>query len=443
MKREQRSPDPDPSLKKLLFVHSGSPKKRLTFEAASALGIRTFLVNPVPNWAVQFAERSYFTEGLSLKKLMDVARQLHREVRLDGVVTFWEEDVPTCALISEVLGLPGNGHVPALRARSKFRMRRAFQRVGVPVPPFALVRDGATLLQACRTVGFPSVLKPEWGSDSEWVARVDSAEEAQAVYREIRGRVRVQDCIYPYPTGQFVLEGFLSGPEVSVEGVVQGDTVHIYAIIDKAKMAEDSFIERGECTPSRLPAGVQADIHDMVRKGVRALGLTNSGIHAEIKITPEGPRIVEIGARMGGDCIHALVKRVYGIDLAEENIRVALGLPAHAPTQPTGCGISTTLVPERPGRVFFREGCERASSPHVIEVVLTKHQGDEVMVPPAGYDNVAWVSVWGKSYRGARRSLSTHVNRVQNGFVIQPITTVDGSLAHGLAPREESLTHAG
>jgi len=419
-----------PAPAKLLFIHSGSPKKRLTFDAAAALGLDIYLFNPEPNWAAPLTRQTLTTAGLSLPRILDLAGELHAQVGLDGVVTFWEEDVPTCALVAQRLGLRGNSPASALRSRSKFRMRQAFLKAGIPVPPFARVSSPATLLKACEEVELPAVLKPEWGSDSEWVTRVDSTQEALKVFREVRRRARMQDCIYSYPTGNFVLEGYLTGPEVSIEGVVQHGRVTIYAIIDKAKMLEPSFIERGECTPSRLPLAIQHDIRQLVSRGVRALGLDNSGIHAEIKITPEGPRIVEIGARMGGDCIHALVKRVYGVDLAEENIRVTLGLPARPEMPAHGCAISRTLVPDRPGRVVLQPTSALRRSRNLIEVVLTKHPGDQVQVPPAGYDNLAWVSVWGRNYREAERRLETRSSRLENAFQIHPAEQLP-ELAHG------------
>jgi biotin carboxylase len=420
MQSDQPDPDGAPASPKLLFVHSGSIKKRLTFESAAALGIENYLLNPTPNWAARYCRQTFVTQGRTLPEVVALAENLHRQEHLDGVVTFWEEDVPTTALIASRLGLPGNSLTAAFNARSKYRMRQALARAGVPVPEFRLIKSQSGLLRACADIGTPAVLKPEWGSDSEWVARVDDAGQALAVYREFAGRVRVQNCIYPYRPRNFVLEGLLTGPEVSVEGVVQRGRVTIYAIIDKAKMDDTTFIERGECTPSRLPVSVQESILDMVHRGVAALGLRNCGIHAEVKITPQGPRIVEIGARMGGDCIHALVKRVYGIDLAEENLRAALGVRVHAPRGARGCALSRTLVPERPGRVFLQgSGCLRRS-PHLIEVVLTKEPGDQVMVPPDGYDNLAWVSVWGRTYREAERRLESRANRLESAFVIEP-----------------------
>lgn len=405
---------------KLLFIHSGSIKKHMTFTAATSLGAEIYLFNPEPNWASAYARETHPTAGLSLPQVIALAEDLHRRVALDGVITFWEEDVPTCALICARLGLPGNTPGAALAARSKYRMRRALRRAGVPVPTFRRFFNRETLLEACTTVGTPAVLKPEWGSDSEWVLRVDSPQQALATYESIRREVRVQDSIYSYRTGSYVLEGLLQGPEVSVEGVVQNGQVTLYAIIDKAKMDEDSFVERGETTPSLLPAATQNEIRAMVCHGVAALGLNNSGIHAEIKITPDGPRIVEIGARMGGDCIHALVQRVYGIDLAGENIRAALGQPVSPSAPAMGYGLSRTLVPETPGLVRLTQRAKPRASRNLIEVVLTKTQGDRVTVPPHGYDNLAWISVWGRDYREAARRLDNQAARLENAFAIEP-----------------------
>lgn len=405
---------------KLLFVHSGSVKKRLTFETAAEMGIDIYLLNANPGWADTFAKESVYTHGLSLPEILARVSDLHQRVTLTGVVTFWEEDVPTCAHIAQHLNLPGNTPTAAMNARSKYHMREAFQKAGVPVPNFRLITGEASLLQACQELKLPAVLKPEWGADSEWVTRVVSAEHALQVYRENRSRARVQDSLYPYPPARFVLEEFLTGPEVSVEGIVKDGQVTLHAIIDKAKMDDGSFIERGETTPSRFPQHVQNAIRDMVVNGVKAMGLSHSGIHAEVKITPDGPRIVEIGARMGGDCIQPLVKRVYGINLAEENIRVVLNMPVHAPVHPKGWGISTTLVPEQPGQVHIKPIRIPKRNNKLIEIVYTKKDGDRVEVPPVAYDNLAWVSVWGKNYTSAKRSLSLHTHRVARAFNISP-----------------------
>lgn len=133
---------------RLLFVHSGSVKKRLTFEAADALGIDVYLLTPEPNWAAPLVRELIPSAGLSLEEILETASALHRRVGLSGVVTFWEEDVPTAALIAAHLGLPGTDPDCALAARSKFRMREAFRRAGVPVPAFARIDSEQSLRAA-------------------------------------------------------------------------------------------------------------------------------------------------------------------------------------------------------------------------------------------------------------------------------------------------------
>ena len=404
----------------LLFVHSGSNKKRLTFQAAAELGAEIHLLNTGPSWADVFARATY-TPKLGPRQIIEFADRYAADHKLDGVVTFWEEDVPTCALIASRLGLPGNSPAAALNARSKYKMRRALERGGVTVPRYARVRNAADLETAVAHVGFPSVIKPEWGSDSEWVAKLTCLEDARRIYADLSGRVRQQDCIYNYPRPDFIVESFLTGPEVSVEGVVQNGEVTIYAVIDKAPMREPNFVELGEITPSRLKASSQDAIRNTVVAATHALGLTNSGVHAEVKLTPGGPRIVEVGARMGGDCIHALVRRVYGVDLAVENLRVALGQPVSAPSPSAGFALSSTLVPDLSGVVRLAERRPRLRrGRNLIEVVMTKNPGDMVHLPPEGYDNLAWVSAWGRDYSSAARSLRNYVGRVASQLHIDP-----------------------
>ncbi len=420
MKNSYCDPINNSAPKKILFIHSGSSKKYLAFETAFRIGVEPYLLHPGPGWGDDYACETFYTRDLPLSETLQIAEESHQKIGFNGVATFWEEDVPTCALIAERLELPGNTPRAAINARSKYAMRRALQQADVPVPRFHLITSERSLLQTCRKLTFPVVLKPEWGADSEWVTLIRTEDDVSRVFRRVKDLARVQNSIYPYPENRFLIEKYMRGPEVSVEGVVSNGHVTIYAIIDKAKMDDESFIERGETTPSQLPPSVQEDVSDMVRRGVHALGLTNSGVHAEIKITPSGPRIVEIGARMGGDCIQPLVKRVYGIDLVEENIKVAFGMPPSAPRVAAGFGLSGTLVPNQPGRLQLMPIGFSKIPKNVIEIVVTKQNGDHVLTPPLGYDNLAWISVWGRSYRSAKKNLSEYMARVAEACIIHP-----------------------
>ncbi|MBN1586056.1 MAG: ATP-grasp domain-containing protein [Candidatus Omnitrophica bacterium] len=406
----------------VLVIHSGSSKKRFILETAQMRGIRVTLLNPQQNWASEIVHKLHVCRPRTVRGLEDRVRSIHAKDPVDGVLTFWEEDVPTVALCAQRLGLRGLSPDSAWASRSKLVMRRRMAQMGLPVPAFQEVETWEDAAQFVREHGAPAVLKPEFGADSECVVKVEDESQAQWVFDSVLGRARIQSAVYPYQRQKFLIESYIAGPEVSVEGVVQGGTPVFYAVIDKSPMTEPFFIERGEVTPSRLPKTAQAGILEMVGSAVRALGLRDCGLHAEVKLSAQGPQIVEIGARMGGDCIHGLVKAVYGVDLVEENFKVCLGAIA-TPTQPARCvAVSETLVPEQSGRVVSVPDLNQWSGhDELIEVVLTAKSKSMVRIPPLGYDNLAWVSVKGRSYREANQALSRWVQVLQESIQIETV----------------------
>jgi biotin carboxylase len=130
--------------------------------------------------------------------------------------------------------------------------------------------------------------------------------------------------------GALLVESWMEGPEVSVEGCCFEGTIHIVQITDKLVYAGPSPVEAGHTQGSRLPADVQRDIRACAIAGIRALEMDNCGFHAEIKACAGGPRIIEIGARLGGDRIAAqLTPLSTGVDLVGAILDISLG---RAPT---------------------------------------------------------------------------------------------------------------
>ena len=128
--------------------------------------------------------------------------------------------------------------------------------------------------------------------------------------------------------GIVMVEEYMKGPEVSVEGIIVNKELHIIAITDKLVTPLPFFVELGHSEPSQLPTSVQKDICDVTRKAVAAIGIVNGTCHAELKITDKGPKIVEIAARLGGDYITScLVPLSTGVDLVGNSILLALHRP--------------------------------------------------------------------------------------------------------------------
>jgi biotin carboxylase len=251
-------------------------------------------------------------------------------------------------------------------------MREAFSRAGAPAPVAVRVASAEDLRAAAARLGFPVIVKPVDGVGSKGVTRVDVASDLERAWERGIAVTRV---------GVLVCEEFVEGPEVSVEGLTWGGQTRFVAITDKITSGAPFFVETGHTEVSRLPRVAQERILDAAARGVAALGIDRAASHTEIKLGPSGPRIMEIGARLGGDRITSdLVPIATGVDLFAATIQVALGEePDVRPRRQAGAAIRYFL-PE-PGIVTAIEGAEASRAVEgVVDWVLDVGVGGTV--PP-------------------------------------------------------------
>ena len=118
----------------------------------------------------------------------------------------------------------------------------------------------------------------------------------------------------------------MRGPEVSVETLTVDGVCHVIQITDKLTTGAPHFVEMGHSQPTHHPDNIAERIREVTIAANRAIGITNGPSHTEIIVTVEGPKIVELGARLGGDCITThLVPLSTGVDMVECCIRIAIG----------------------------------------------------------------------------------------------------------------------
>lgn len=182
------------------------------------------------------------------------------------------------------------------------------------------------------------------------------------------------------------------GPEVSVEIIVWQGTPHVLQITDKLTTGAPHFVEMGHSQPSRLSAEDQEKIRDLACRAVKAVGINCGPAHVEIMLTKDGPKMVELGARMGGDCITThLVPLSTGIDMIKAAIDICLGqTPDIDPKFQKGSAIRFFDAPC--GTITAIEGVEEAKNiPGVREISFTKQVGDTVGEIGASGDRVGFV----------------------------------------------------
>lgn len=322
----------------------------------------------------------------SLPALRMAIKDRFRRDSLAGVTTTSDFYVTTVAELADWLGLPRNPADAMRTCRNKSLLRQRLAKAGLPQPRFATVRSVASVRAAVAAVGLPCVVKPVDDSASNDVLLCFTEEEVAAHTAHIlAGTVNVRGL----PTaGAVLVEEFLSGPELSVE--LFGD--HVVGVTEKTVGGSPYFVEQRHLFPA---AGPTDELVRVARAAVAAAGVTLGATHTEVKMTDAGPVVVEINPRLAGGMIPALIQHATGIDLLEQQVRVAAGLPVDlTPTRSRHAGIQFLLADE-PGELTTVDGV--AAARRHAEVTVTARPGRLVGPARSGYDRLGHVIAHGDS----------------------------------------------
>ena len=276
---------------------------------------------------------------------------------IDAIVAADDSGVEIAALASELIGLPSSP-VAAVRATlDKEMMRQLLARAEVTQPAFQVV-DRASVAEAAEQIGFPVVTKPRTRSASIGVMRADDFHdliEAAA----LAARHQHEDD----GSERFLVERFVSGPEISVEGLIWDGVVEPLAIFDKPDQPDGPvFPETILVTPTSLPPATVAEVERTVSAATHALGLTQGPIHAELRIENDVPTVLEIAGRtIGGLCGRSLSFGLMGDSLESLVLRQALGDRKRRSRFPGATGVLMIPVP-RAGTLTSVDGIAEAES---------------------------------------------------------------------------------
>lgn len=246
---------------------------------------------------------------------------LHRRTRLDAVLAVDDKGVAVAAAAAARLGFPHNPSEAVAITKDKARMRECLATASLPQPGYRIVARDADVASAATEVGYPCVIKPISRSASQGVIRAD--DETQAGAAGVRIRAILGDSPEP-----LLVESFIPGAEVAVEGLLVAGQLRVLAVFDKPDPLDGPFFEETiYVTPSRHPEPILAAVEATAARAAAALGLTEGPVHIELRISaPAVVTILELAARsIGGLCARAL-RFGAGISLEEVIIRHALGL---------------------------------------------------------------------------------------------------------------------
>lgn len=322
----------------------------------------------------------------------------------DAVIAADDSGVIVAAMASQTLGLQTNPVGAVVATRDKAEMRGRIANTTVPQPGFQTAGPGMVAAAAAE-IGFPCVVKPRGLSGSRGVIRVDDPDEARIVEGRIR---RIVAEAGGDAEGQLLVESFVRGAEVAVEGILIDGRLTVLALLDKPNPLDGPFFEETMfVTPSRHAIDTQTEIAEVTEAAASALGLVTGPIHAEVRCGSSGVTLIEIAARsIGGLCGRALSFGLLGESLESLILRSALGLPGSGTaTAAPAAGVLMLPIPTL-GTLVSIEGVQNAlATPGITEFDQSIANGRPVVPLPEGDRYLGFLFANGESPESVERSL--------------------------------------
>lgn len=389
----------------VLLLHSESYRAADFLHAARQLGVDITVASDRRNPAASDVEEGVLEVHLANPEVAASAIvEYAGETVVDAVVAVDDQGVVTAALASKELGLAHNSPTAVTATRNKADMRRRLEAHDVAQPAFRIVKNGGEAHAAASHLGYPVVAKPVSLSASQGVIRVDNADDVPATIERIRSISQANGRSSDEP---LLIERFIPGAEVAVEGLMRGGFLEILAIFDKPDPLDGPYFEETiYVTPSRLPPEAQAAIGGVTAAAAKALGLYEGPIHAELRVSETQAWLLEVAARsIGGLCARSL-RFGLGVSLEQLILRHALGLPIRdLGLTDAAAGVMMLPIP-RAGRLRAVRGVDQARAVDgVAGVEITIAPGQRLVPLPEGSRYLGFVFARGREPGQVERSL--------------------------------------
>ena len=363
--------------------------------AARSLGIDLVCASEAPNTFERHAPDRLLTLDFTdpAGAATAVARFAQRHP-LAGVVGVDDSTTVVAAAIAARLGLRANSIGAATAGRNKRLMREQLAAAGVRQPAFRVMSLGTDPVGLARQAAYPCVLKPLALSASRGVIRADDADQFIDAVLRIRAILNRDDISMSEDARQtFLVESFVPGFEVALEGLLVESDLRVLAIFDKPDPLDGPFFEETlYVTPSRLALDAQKAIAHATAEACRALGLHSGPVHVEMRLNEDGPWVIEVAARsIGGLCSRTL-RFGTGMSLEELILRQALNWPLPS-TERDGQAAGVMMIPiPGAGRLAAVYGVDAAKAVAGIEdVVISAHLDQELVPLPEGWQYLGFI----------------------------------------------------
>lgn len=353
---------------------------------AGELGVETLVADINPECPGRTVSHAFVQADTNDRQaLLNLARQHRVELVLAEQT---DRVVPMAAYLNEALGLPGLRPNVAARFTDKWVMRQALQGK-VPMPAFQQVSTPDEALAFADLQGYPVVLKPKRAQSSMGVFKVDDARALKKCF---------QDSLAHSQDERILVERFIEGPEITVEGFCLEGRFHVLAVSEKEHYGFNACVARRLSYPPRYSEARMARIQETATTVVETLGLVDGISHAEYRLQGDVPYLVEAAARGGGNRIASrIVPHVSGVDVYELLIRRLRGESIAMPRLQHRAA-SLEFLDFAPGTVKAIDGLEQARRERLaVEIQLAFGEGDTIEQPSDDRRRLGYAIVLGEN----------------------------------------------
>ncbi len=356
------------------------------------------------------ADSVLVTETNDLQGLIEFVRPL----RFDGVITICDYYIDTVREVAKAYALPCPFPQDVREVRHKHLMRKALDQAGLPNPDYRLAQSWSEVQEAAAAIGYPLVMKPVDLASSAFVSLIQTEDELKSSYQQLEDfplnfRDQPRDRTY-------LLEAFMVGEEVSVESVSCHGETSIIGITDKSITGTPYFIENGHMFPAKLRQDIEAEVKQFVQEALKAVHYDHGIAHTEVKLTKEGPRIVEINPRTAGNYIVELIQRVTDLNLLEAFVDLSLGKVPNLTVMDNGIQSAAVmfLVPPHSGMISQIKGLESLDKDErIVRYKFDTCDGKAVSTPIDNACYLGHVIAQDLEGRSAREYAEEALHRIQ------------------------------
>jgi biotin carboxylase len=328
-----------------------------------------------------------------IDKILEAARSQ----KIDGILTMATDvAVPSMGKVVDELGLVGPSFRSALSSTNKVMMKKLLLDCDIPTAKSRFIKSITQAKDAIKALGMPVMLKASTSSGSRGITKIENLSELEGAFHYAKANSKFDTLI---------LEEFLEGFEFGAQGLIYNGELKVFFPHNDTVTSPPYLTPIGHSYPMELKKNLENEIFDIAARSVRALKIDNSMLNFDMMITNSGPKIIEIGARMGATCLPELTTIYSGIDIVDVAIEMAIGHEPHyrEKIEKQPCAGMLIRSPKSGMLEVAESPPDLSQDPRLIAIRWFNKKGDRIRKFKVGPDRIGEIVVISDSSQEAEK----------------------------------------